>query len=200
MKMERLDTGNHSWKIVSFYTKGTGYGDYAKRLAKSLLPLNVPFEIHEVPNRRDWNKNCHYKAIFMKQMLLENPGTDLIWVDADAIFHQYPELFGQLDCDFAAHFRIWIHNPNELLSGTLFIANTDIMLNIVEEWIVMNRKQPGNWDQKNLQRVIRSNRFLIKVFNLPIEYCCIFDDQNRKRIDPVIEHFQASRKLRRAVR
>lgn len=200
MKMERLDPGNHSWKIVSFYTKNTGYEDFASRLAKSLWPLDVPFEIEAVPNRKDWNKNCHFKANFISRKLKENPDKDIIWVDADAIFHQYPELFDELDCDFSAHFRLWIHNPNELLSGTLFIANNSTMQTIIDEWISMNNKQPGNWDQRNLQRVIRSNRFLIKVFNMPVEYCCIFDDQNRKRIDPVIEHFQASRKLRRAVR
>ena len=146
MEMQRLDPGNHSWKIVSFYTKGTGYSDYATRLMKSLWPLKVPFEIHEVPNRKDWNKNCHYKPIFLKQMMLKNPGIDLIWVDADAIFHKYPDLFNEYSgpsfkpVDFAAHFRIWIHNPNELLSGTLFISNTEIMLGIMDEWINMNRK------------------------------------------------------------
>jgi len=40
---------------------------------------------------------------------------------------------------------------------------------------------------------------IIKVYKLPFEYTCIFDYAKARYLQPVIEHFQASRRLRRKV-
>lgn len=187
--------------VISYFTSKTPYQEEAKKLEGSLKKFNIPHRIMEMPNLRDWQKNTHQKAVFIRKCMDIFYNTEfLVWVDADAIFHKYPVLFDQLDCELAVHFRNWKHGRDELLSGTMFIKNCSAMKDIVNEWIQVNRKNKGTWEQRNLQRVIKRVDHLMKIVKLPVEYCCIFDDEKREKIDPVIEHFQASRRFRRMIR
>jgi hypothetical protein len=194
----------YNWLVISYFTAKTPYKKEAARLEESMLQLTIPHHVAEVPNLGDWQKNTHFKARFIRQMMDRFPTKDLIWVDADAVFHHYPVLFDSLsdmlpmEHHVAAHFRNWKHGKNELLSGTLFFNKSDLAKRLVDDWIRINKQNPSTWEQRNLARAIKREP-LIDVLDLPIEYCCIFDDDRRKQIDPVIEHFQASRRLRRMV-
>jgi len=189
----------NNYLIVSYYTKGTAYKEEAEGLQESLDKLALPYHIQEVPNFKDWNKNTHYKAFFIRQMMERFWDQDIVWLDADARVYKHPKLFDELDCDIACHYRDWQHGNDELLSGTLFLKNIPRVKAIVKEWISVNNKRKTTWEQRNLQRVINRNAPILHVVKLPVEYCCIFDDKRRSKIDPVIEHFQVSRKLRREV-
>ena len=192
----------YNWIVVSYYTAGTPYKKEARKLETSMLDLAIPHHVAEVPNLGDWQKNTHFKAKFIRQMLDRFETKDVIWVDADAVFHSYPVLFDRIIendlWNFAAHFRNWNHGKDELLSGTLFIKNNDLMKRVVDDWILINRQNKQTWEQRNLSRAVKREP-MMKIMDLPIEYCCIFDDANRGKLDPVIEHFQASRRLRRLV-
>jgi hypothetical protein len=185
--------------VVSYYTKGTGYEKEAMKLELSLMNYNIPYHIAAVPNLRSWQKNTHFKAIFIRNMLIEFVDVNLVFTDADSIFHCYPKLFEDLDCDIAVHFRDWKHARNELLSGTIYLANNARIRRLVDDWIRINNKQPANWDQRNLQRAVNRHKHNLEIYSLPMEYCCIFDDEKRTMCDPVVEHFQKSRDYRREI-
>lgn len=185
--------------VVSYYTRGTPYQKEAAKLEQSLMKHGVPYHIAAVPNLRSWQKNTHFKAVFIRNMLNEFFGVNIIFTDADSIFRTYPKLFENLDCDIALHFRNWKHGRDELLSGTIFLANNEKIRWFIQDWIAINRKDSMNWDQRNLQRALNRHKHKLKIFRLSMEYCCIFDDEKRKSCNPVIEHFQKSREYRRIV-
>lgn len=187
---------NNDFIVVSFYTKGTGYQDHAAKFIESLIRLNVPHRVEGINSLGNWYANTQFKALYIREMLEAYPIRPVVWIDCDAIIHSYPAMFKIIDCDLAAHYRSWRLNPNELLTGTLFIANNDIMHKVVDEWIEENAKNPTTWDQKNLQKV--TERHALRIHKLPADYCKIFD-QPMGAGSPVIEHFQASRQLKHKV-
>lgn len=188
----------NKWILTSFYTAKTGYAKLVPKFKQTAVAAGIPeMIINEVPNLKDWHKNTRLKARLIQKNLSELEGLyeAVVFVDIDARFYKYPKLFDDLRCDFAAHFRNWRHARDELLSGTLFFRTNKRCLDLVNDWIELNKQNPNIWEQKNLQRAFKRASSLIHD-NLPIEYCTIFDDPNRQKIQPVIEHFQASRKLR----
>jgi hypothetical protein len=188
-----------SFVICSYFTEATPYADEAKELAQSARAVGVHCALWPIQSVGSWQDNTLYKANFVKSMLDFYPGYNVIYVDADARFRQYPALFDSLDCDMAAYFRDWRFAKNELLSGTLYVRNNDIMRQVIGEWIKENLANRLVWEQKNLQAVISRHPDL-KIYRLPVEYCCIFDSEERRNgCRPVIEHLQRSRRYRRLV-
>ena len=185
--------------ICAYATENTGYTHEARELNNSLRKWGLERDIQTVPNLGTWQANTQYKAIFMKGMLRKHAPKPVVYVDADARFRRYPELFDNFAADFAAHWRKFDNNGNrrllELLSGTLYFANTPRAYEIVDAWIAENKRNPETWDQKTLGAVVR--RLGDGVVDLPPEYCAIFDGS--MAADPVIEHMQASRRLKREV-
>lgn len=186
--------------VVSFYTKKTGYEKEVLRLEKSMIEHAIPYHIEAVPNLGSWLKNTHFKAIFMKNILERFYNVDIVWTDADSVFHKYPTLFDTINCDIAIHFRQWEPRPNELLIGTMYHRNNQKIRNLINQWIVFNAKNKSRRAQLNFESVFYKNKKKLKLVKLPIEYCCIFDDEKRSKVNPVVEHFQASRKYRDKVR
>lgn len=185
--------------VVSFYTKKTGYEKEILRLEKSMIEHAIPYHIEAVPNLGSWLKNTHFKAIFMKNILERFFNVDIVWTDADSMFHSYPTLFDTIDCDIAMHFRQWDPRPNELLIGTMYHRNNGKIRDLINDWILFNRANKMRRAQLNFESVFNRKKKNLNVFKLPIEYCCIFDDKNRSKVRPVVEHFQASRKYRHKV-
>jgi len=186
------------WILTSFFTAKTGYQKLAPKFKQSAVNAGIKEMIIDVvPNQKDWHRNTRLKARLIKKHLSVFIGIydAVVFVDIDARFHSYPKLFDEINCDFAAHFRNWRHARDELLSGTLFFWTNQRSWDLVNDWIELNKQNPMIWEQKNLQRAFKRAPTL-KHAALPIEYCTIFDDPNRSKIKPVIEHFQASRKLR----
>lgn len=188
----------NKWILTSFFTAKTGYEKMVPKFKQSAVDAGIPEMIIEaMPNCKDWHRNTHYKALLIHNHLVDFDGLydAVVFIDIDARFHSYPDLFDDMTCDFAAHFRNWRHARDELLSGTLFFRINKNTRDLVAEWIKLNKQNPRIWEQKNLQRAFNRQPTLIHD-KLPIEYCTIFDDPDRAKLKPVIEHFQASRKLR----
>ena len=79
----------------------------------------------------------------------------------------------------------------------LDFKNTYETIKLLHKWIELNDLFQHNFDQRNLDWAVSSMDSL-KIYNLPPEYCCIFDlsRQYHGGMNPVIEHFQASRQYR----
>ena len=173
--------------FVSFFA-GPGYDREAAELVKTLDRFGLQYEVRELPDAGGWEANCGRKPEYLLQMMDAYPGESLVWVDADARIRREPTLFDSLDCDLAAHWK----DGTELLSGTLYVGPSARPL--LESWRDGCRANPGEWDQKVLQQIVEGARSY-RISTLPAEYTAIFDAEMCE--SPVIEHMQASRRLRR---
>lgn len=193
-----------SWIVCAYYTKNTGYENHARNLIRSLRKFNLPYEITPIENLGNWFKNTQFKPTFLRKMMSKYRSSSIVYVDVDAIICRYPSLFDELDKDpritIAAHvldhtkFRRKKCAP-ELLSGTLFLKNCGKTRAILNEWIILcSGSDPEIWDQRALASVLE--KLNIDFYQLPAEYVTIFDYMSSVK-NPVIKHFQASRRERK---
>ena len=84
-------------------------------------------------------------------------------------------------------------NCPEILTGTIFINYSPESIKLLDAWD--NRNKSNRYaiiEQNNLQDVLHTIEGLT-IFNLPEEYCSIFDNEFQRKHEPVITHYQASR-------
>lgn len=189
-----------NFRIVSYYTRNTSYELEAKKLMESLEKLGLPYEIEAIDSLGSWQKNTHYKAIFIRKMM-EKHDEDVVFLDADCVVRRYPDLFDEINAhEYEAGLAVHYYKGKQLASGTMFFANCPGVQALVDSWIEENEKNPDVLEQKNLQNVLESGweKTLLSILRLPPEYCKIFDLMADIK-DPVIEHFQASRRLKEEV-
>lgn len=186
--------------VIAYYTHEP-YRVESENLRTSLLHLGIDHRIEHVEDRGSWEANTSAKPRFIRRMMDLHPGP-IVYLDADAVVQSSPVLFNSIDprahgcVDVAVHYRER-HFGEELLSGTVWLSNTQRCKEVVDQWIAACEADRGTWDQRHLQQIL-SNLPAGRVFRLPPEYCCIFDSMRAQHpgIVPVIEHFQASRRLK----
>jgi hypothetical protein len=189
--------------VIAYYTENTPYEALAANLKKSLQHFAIAHHIEGIADLGSWEKNTHHKAYFIKKCLTDR-NQDLLCVDVDAVFKQYPSLIPDLTCDIAYRTQDFRWRKDEALSGTIFLKNNDKVKRLVNRWIELNeatpaeRMKPETWEQKNMQRAHREMSE-IDYYNLPPEYTFIFDHMKTMYpgISPVIEHYQESRNVHR---
>ncbi len=190
--------------VVTYYT--SDYKGDAARLAVSLADLDIPKYFDRIATRGSWQANIAYKPEFLWYMRRKLKGP-IVWIDADAIVRSYPHEFDDLadikkispnPFDLAVHYR----RGKELLSGTIWINDTHGAREIIRNWWEAQGMTPDVWDQKTLAAVIRDFGQDARIYDLPAAYTFIFDLMKTESpdVEPVIEHFQASRKARRRER
>jgi len=182
-------------RVVSYFTS-----EYQATAAACLLPsliqANIPHSVRHLPSLKSWQSNTLHKSEFLLRMHAEFPDEDLLWVDADARIYRNPfEALQQLKCDIGVHFL----RDKELLSGTIWLPAGEQRARLLDQWRVENELYPQRWDQQNLASVLE--HFHCTVAKLPPEYCFIFDTSKKlyPKTIPIIEHFQASRTLKKQV-
>ena len=192
--------------IVAYYTINTPYENEAKKLINSLNKLGLTYDVVGVNNLGNWQANTRFKAKFMEDMLNKHPGKNLLYVDSDAIVHSKPILFENYNYDIAVRWQDFRWRKNECLSGTIFMANNEKTRELCKRWQSINISEGPNantFEQWNLGTVIKQMEGEGKLItnNLPPEYTFIFDSMRAlyPNANPVIEHFQASRKLKNKI-
>jgi hypothetical protein len=192
--------------IVAYYTLNTPYEQEAKKLIASLNKLNLKYDVVGVQNLGNWQANTRFKAQFMLDMLDKHTGKNLLYIDSDAIVHSKPILFENYQCDVAVRWQDFRWRQNECLSGTIFMANNDKTRTLCRIWQNTNNSEGPNaktFEQWNLGSAIQQMKKFQGLIdkNLPPEYTFIFDSMRNMypNAKPVIEHFQASRKLKNKV-
>lgn len=178
-----------SFLVVCFYTYDTPYDHEAAALVSSCDAFDIPARRMGYQTRGSWVRNAGIKPGFLLRMLEEHPDQDLLYLDADARVRKYPELFDSFEGEVGVHYK----DGKELLSGTIFLKNTPTVRALVKLWMEEQAAYPDEWDQRTLQRVIKDSGVLIQT--LPPAYCQIFDTMKHHG-EPVIEHLQASRRLK----
>jgi hypothetical protein len=187
--------------VIAYYTPGNQYETLSENLKESCNNLQIPLFLKPIQDLGSWERNTHYKANFIYECL-NSYTQNLVYVDVDAVFRKYPDIFDSLDCDIAYRTENFKWRKNEALSGTIFLKNNESVKALIKNWISINnaipaiRRVPSTWEQANMQKAVQANPF-IKYHNLPPEYTYIFDHTRRMYpdIEPIIEHFQASRKI-----
>jgi hypothetical protein len=193
--------------IVSHYTRDTGYEKEVANLISSLESLGLDFAIEATDSLGEengvqaWRRNSNYCSELVQKMLKRYPDRDILRVDADAVFHKTPDLFTSedFDADIAMHVHDFRWHQQEYLGGTIFFRNTPTVVWLVNYWTLLcmvERPKERNGDL--LKEIILSETFNVKFEQLPDTYCKIFDIMRDVK-DPVIEHFQASRRFKRRV-
>ena len=185
--------------IVSFYTDE--YEDAAKAMEQTAIKFGLETDIVKVKKTGTWLQTIYSRADFIKQML-EKHKRPIVWLDSDALIIHYPELFDNLDADFAVHhlntdevYGGGYPYKKELLGGTMFFNYTPKALELVDRWIADNALHPNmHLSQWVLQETIKN--WNGKIFELPPNYTQIFDTMARYG-EPVIEHYVMSRMTRR---
>lgn len=198
-----------AWKVVSFYTTGTGYENEIKKLQASLDRLSIPYHFFPVEPRGSWRANLNYKSEIILQAFDMFPKKDIVFIDADAVVRRYPELFDKLSedhqYDVAAHFHPYRGNEipgGSLLSGTLWFQNSERGRELVRTWNEIGAENKTIRHQHCLRLAIEKlsgeGRYVF-ICRLPREYTLIFDYYRGEEVLAVVEHFQASRRLRAQV-
>lgn len=189
-----------AWVVVGYYTVGTLYETEAKRLIPSFQKFNIPYFISPTADQGSWYKNTQFKPTFLKSMMQQFASKSIIYVDIDAEFMQYPDLFDQLDQRPDVHIGVHLLDhakrgrPQagfEMLSGTVYLKNTSIVHQVIDTWIQKCSVGGLLWDQVALKDAIGSVPYYI----LPEQYCMIFDYMSDVQ-NPVIKHYQASRRCK----
>ncbi|WP_068470052.1 hypothetical protein [Candidatus Protochlamydia phocaeensis] len=180
---------------TAYYTENTGYEEEIQHLKASLEHFDLPMDLVGIPTQGSWQANTQYKPYFIKQMLIRHYPKDILYLDADARVQQYPALFDHVNFDLGVFY--W--KNKELISSTLYFANNAKVFELVERWITCSFENADIWDQKVLQYVIQESKDLdLRIYMLPPTYCKIFDLMQEIE-NPVIEQFQASRRLKKEV-
>ncbi|WP_100113978.1 putative nucleotide-diphospho-sugar transferase [Snodgrassella alvi] len=181
--------------VVAYHTNDELYSNEAKRLYASALRLNIPVRITVIESQGNWIKNTSFKSDFLQKIRHELRGP-ILYVDVDAVFHRSPlEYLSALDCDIAFCRDL---QDGHLMSGTLFLQDTTLAIELMDEWSKQCKLRPDVWDQKVLQDIIDNNINQQKyhIQELPISFCWIFDRESnlKQSVEYIyIEHLQASR-------
>ena len=189
-----------SYIVCAYYTRDTLYEEKARTLVASLNKFKIPYDVRAIENLGDWYKNTGYKPTFLKKMLEKHPDKSVVYVDCDAEFLRYPDLFENWSTLTYIDVGVYVFDRScykksahgfEVLSGTIFLQNNKEVYETVERWEQECKEHPHVWDQRSLEKVLDGH------FNtLPGEYCKIFD-RMEDITDPVIVHYQASRQVRK---
>jgi len=190
--------------ITSFYTPDTGYEGEARRLRRSCALFGLECDIRAMPSRGNWLANASRKPHHLLEVMAAHPGRTVVWMDADNVVQRYPELLdGAPNWDVAFVTVDWSalpvgRNDKELLSATVALAPTPAARALVTAWAKAVDENPTWNDQRALREALGKTR-AARVCELPLTYCQIFDTMAGVG-EPVIETFQASRRLRSEVR
>jgi hypothetical protein len=185
--------------VVSYFTLNTSYEMEVQNLLASLKKFNLPYYIEGIESFGSWQRNTQHKVDFITECL-DRFDMPIVYLDVDAVVQREPALFDKLDCDLAVHYRQITEQYRQLLSGTIYISPTDLCKELLEEWKHWNSFYHTRYEQKNLQEAVENFKDKgLRIYELPISYVKIFDLPEEKYTEPVIEHFQASRRLKKEV-
>jgi hypothetical protein len=184
--------------IVSYYTMNTAYEEEARGLVETCAALGLEHRVVGVPARGSWEGNCAMKAGFVLEMW-ESLGRAVLWVDADARVRRPPDLLRGMTADLGVHKAgRW-----QFASGTVFVNATELGGELLRAWKRRCDAEPRVWDQVHLDRAWEevAARAPLETAWLPQAYTRIFDraEESDGGGSAVVEHFQASRRLKKAV-
>ena len=184
---------NPNFIVVAYFTESEIYEHHANNLIASLKKFKIPCYVAKIKSQGSWYANTNYKPTFLKYVYHKYSPTPIVYVDVDAVFHQYPSLFDEYSQDNSVEFAVHKYKK-EILSGTVYIKPTETTTRILNAWERACILNPKKWDQISLRSIL-GNAYTL----LPGSYCKIFDIMP-DIVNPVIVHHQASREYKKQER
>lgn len=174
--------------FTSYYTNDI-YKRFGARMVDSALALGLNVECLEEKSRGDWYADRQMMPQFLLDRLTAHPWeTGICWVDADALFHQRPEiLMDEPDFDIAGYYD---QQAKEVFWAVLYFRNNDKTKRALEAWALEVRRAPAIPHHGTYSRAMKSVPDM-KGFLLPVEYCCI--RRHNPGVQPIIENQAISR-------
>ncbi len=191
-----------SVKIVA-YTTNQKYKEESERLRLSLEALELEHEIlHLDQPALGWKEAVCMKPKFIADQMLRNLNYDILYTDADSAVNSVPLWSTFTNADFAYHkFQRTMHHLPEMLTGTLFFKNSAKVRAFVQEWgrITPHYKDTMTPDQDSMKAAYLLWQHHLEVVDFGPAHCFVFDEFRTHYPDvrPIVEHFQASRRLRK---
>lgn len=192
--------GGQSYVICAYYTES--YIDEISQLHQSLIDLKLNHFLYPHEDLGYWEKNTRAKPAFIQHCLDKFKDYNIAYTDADSVFRKEPELFASIKEDIGV-FRAPEESDyftHDYLTSTVFFSNNQNCRKLIDLWIAEQNAGALQVDQDSFDIAMKKMPEL-SVFHFPFSYVKVFDQQ--KGVEPVIEHFQASRKrvkLRNKVR
>lgn len=195
--------------VVSFYTKNTPYESEVTRLVNSCKNYDISFEIEGVDSFGSWELNCAFKPFFILKKLAELK-KPLLWIDADGAFVGMPRWVEAFNGDFSVRVHPDLPNdhPSKVISSTIFVRPSEAGIGLVRLWAKICEKQlldPNEmeefWDQIALRDALFSSNNKAIVHPMPVAFAKIYDHPHDllEVANPIIEHYQASRRFKNLV-
>ncbi len=183
--------GGQRYVVCAFYTPN--YLAQIKTLKASLEALGLNHYFRCYAPRGGWEANTRIKAEFVAHALRRLPEHDVAYLDADAIVRQPLKLFDTATADVTMlfdHRRRSKLNTLRIAAGTLLVRNTPGGRRFAERWAQEAAKAGAlDLDEDLIYRMLPTLDGVTFAV-LPRPYSKIFDAPG---VDPVVEHFQASR-------
>jgi hypothetical protein len=195
------DKGGQPYMVCAFYTPN--YLPQIASLKASLEAHGINHFLKRYEPRGGWEANTRLKPVFVDYCLAKFKGTDIVYLDADAVVRKPLAAFANMTSDVTMLFHPTKANGKWYLrisAGTVAIRNTPGGRKFAALWKAGEAKATVTTVDEDLVYVAFADMAGVSITVLPPDYYKIFDAPGT---DPTIEHFQASRgqfKIRKTVR
>ena len=189
--------------LVCCYYTTDAYIIEAARLRDSVDRLKLEAKFTPISNLASWSHAVMFKPEFIQTSLINARGRNVLYVDADAEFKGVPDwsIFNGVDMSWHLFQRTRNHS-NENLTGTMFFRNSVDVITFLNAWRMRTRDYAWSStpEQESLKDEWADRKWKERLIfrDLPPELVFIFDDFKERypKVEPVILHHQASRRLR----
>lgn len=194
-KKKARDKGNPEYNkkvlYVSAFTEGSGYEKEVKRLRDSFEKFGVDYIIYKMDHQGSWERNTQEKVKYIFKALNDYK-CPIVWVDADAELLKKDDYFHHVQDDIQVYeIKEW----EDILTGTMFLNYNQRVIDFLGQWVFNNEINSVSC-QKTFIKIYRGDNTLVKG-ELPCRFIKIYDNELQKCDDPVIVHYQGSRRYKR---
>ena len=175
-------------------------GFYTPNYLPQILSLKASLEAQKINHflkrydpRGGWEANTRMKPVFVAYCLEKFSGTDIVYLDADAVVRKPLTAFETMTSDVTMLFHPTFEYGRWYLSisaGTLAIRNTPGGRRFANLWASGESKAKKTTVDEDMVYMAFDDMAGVSITVLPKDYYKIFDAPGT---DPTIEHFQASR-------
>lgn len=183
--------GNQRYVVCGFYTPN--YLGQVTSMKRSLEAHGINHFLKRYERLETWEATTRLKPVFLDYCLKKFPDRDILYLDADAVVRKPLTFFDDVKSDICMLFHPTVVRGKHFLrisAGTVYCRNTEGGRRFAQLWMAQEDKCGKlNVDEDMIYMAFAEMQG-ISITVLPREYYKIFDDPG---LDPVIEHFQASR-------
>lgn len=184
--------GGQSYIACAFYTPN--YLEQITSLKRSLEAQGISHFFKRYERAATWEATTRLKPVFVDHCLGRFPDKDILYLDADAVVRKPLTFFEGLQSDISLLFhptKVGRTHYLRISAGTVFVRNTEGGRRFATLWKDAERHCHALTVDEDMVYMAFADMAGVSIAVLPPTYYKIFDKPGS---EPVIEHFQASRK------